>query len=114
MLVLAILLAGSGLAVLYDLNGWHLPGEKLDGAPSGIVSVGGALAPLIIVSITAMVLIVEGGSMVSEAFLKRRYQRGVEKGRDEANAEWEAWRERMLTAQRQGRDFDEPPPSKLS
>ena len=113
MLVLTVLLLVSVAAVLWNQNNWHLPGE-LDGVPAGIVSAGGALAPLVIVSVTLMVVMVEGGSMVAEAFLKRRYQRGVEKGRDEANAEWEAWRERMLTAQRQGEEFDEPPPSKQS
>ena len=115
MLVLAMLLAGSALAVLADMNGWDPPGEALDGIASGIVSFGRAFAPLIFVSTAAMILIVEGGAMVSEAFLRRRYKRGFEEGLEEgleqANAEWEAWRQRMLAAQRAGEEFDEPPPN---
>ena len=108
MLLLTILLAVSAGVVLYDLNGWHLPGDALDGAPAGIVSAVGALAPFVILSITVMVLVVEGGSMVSEAFLKRRY----EAGREAERAEWERWLERKEAAERDGLAFDEPPPSR--
>ena len=107
-LLLTVLLAISVGAVLYDLNGWHLPGDALNGAPSGMVTAAAALAPLVVVSITLMVLLVEGGSMVSEAFLKRRYQAG----REDERAEWERWLERKEAAESQGRVLDEPPPSR--
>ena len=46
--------------------------------------------------------------MVSEAFLKRRYQAG----REDERAEWERWLERKEAAESQDRVFDEPPPSR--
>ena len=110
MLVLAGLLLASVAAVLWNQNNWHLPGE-LDGVPAGIVTAGGALAPLVIVSITLMVVVVEGGSMVAEQFLKRRYQSGVEKGIADSDAEWEKWLAKKQAATEAGRPFDEPPPS---
>ena len=36
---------------------------------------------------------------------------GVAQGRAKGHAEWRAWYERMQAAQREGRPFDEPPPS---
>ena len=54
--------------------------------------------------------------MVSEAFLRRRYQSGVEKGIEQgiadSDAEWEQWLARKQEAEAAGRRFDEPPPSK--
>ena len=61
LLLLGVLLTISVVAVLYHLNGWDVPGDTpLDGAPSGIVRAGGLLAPLAILSVTLMVLVVEG------------------------------------------------------
>ena len=50
--------------------------------------------------------------MIAEAFLKKREQKGIEKGRREKDAEWRAWHERWQTAQLRGEPFDEPPPEK--
>ena len=36
---------------------------------------------------------------------------GIEAGRDKAMAEWMAWNQRRLAAERAGQAFDEPPPS---
>ena len=106
MAVLAVLLTIGVVAVLYDQNGWHFPGDALDGAPSGIVTAANRLAPLVIVSITAMVILVEGGAMVSEAFLKRRYEKGVE----DTQAKWEKWLAEKEAAEKEGRTFSKPPP----
>lgn len=35
----------------------------------------------------------------------------IDKGRKEANAEWEAWFKRYKEAQAKGLEFTEPPPS---
>ena len=48
----------------------------------------------------------EGGTMIAEAFLKKRQQ----KGREEQHALWMAWYERSQAAKQRGEDFDEPPP----
>ena len=107
MVVLSLLLAAGGFAVLYDQNeGSWLPGA-LGGAPSGIVTAGGTFAPLVVVSITLMIVMVEGGAMISEAYLKNREKVGLKK----ADAEWEKWIEAKEAAEREGRPFDEPPPS---
>ena len=37
-------------------------------------------------------------------------QQGREQGRAESRAEWRAWNERRLAAEREGREFAEPPP----
>ena len=36
---------------------------------------------------------------------------GIEAGRYEVMAEWAAWNQRRLAAERTGQAFDEPPPS---
>ena len=38
-------------------------------------------------------------------------ERGLEEGREAKDREWRAWYERYQAAQREGRPFDEPPPS---
>ena len=57
--------------------------------------------------------------MLAEKYLRRRYYEGIAEGEKRAweraearaNARWQAWYERLLTAQSGGRTFDEPPPS---
>ncbi|MCY4555581.1 MAG: hypothetical protein OXF79_04215 [Chloroflexi bacterium] len=39
-------------------------------------------------------------------------QEGREEGREEAHRAWEAWNERREAAERDGRMFTEPPPSR--
>ena len=48
--------------------------------------------------------------MLAERYLRRRFQEGREEGRQEQQAAWSAWYERMEDAQRRGEPFDEPPP----
>lgn len=116
MLLLAVLLGISVSAVLYDHNGWDFLGSTaLGAAPAGIVRMGASLAPLVVVSVTLMVLVVEGGTMVADAFRKqlqeRARQRGREEGRDEERAKWEDWLARKQAAELKKEPFDDPPPS---
>ena len=134
MLLLAMLLALSVIAVLYDHNGWDfLGGTVLGRAPAGIVRTGGSLAPLVVVSVALMILVVEGGTMVADAFRQqlqerreRRRQRereegreeglargreeGLAEGREEERARWDRWLARKQAAELENRPFDEPPP----
>ncbi len=57
------------------------------------------------------IVLVEGGDMLAERYLKRRLREGIEIGREEANQEWEAWNQRRMDAEKAGRSFNEPPPS---
>ena len=41
----------------------------------------------------------------------KAWRRGSSLGRQEANADWEAWYERGQQAARAGEPFDEPPPT---
>ncbi|MCY3559805.1 MAG: hypothetical protein OXH20_01330 [bacterium] len=120
MLLLAVLLGISVSAVLYDHNGWDFLGSTaLGAAPAGIVRMGSSLAPLVVVSVTLMVLVVEGGTMVADAFRKQLQERARQRGREEGLAEgqekerarWEEWLARKQAAELENRPFDEPPPS---
>ena len=63
---------------------------------------------------------VEGGAMLAERYLRRRFREGREEGievgrkegREEADAAWMAWYERMRDAQSRGEPFDEAPPKR--
>lgn len=56
------------------------------------------------------IISVEVGNVIVEYLIVDRYKRGISKGTKEANQKWQAWYERMQTAQREGKTFDEPPP----
>ena len=49
--------------------------------------------------------------MVAEYIVERYKRRRWEAGWREASQAWQAWYERMQEAQREGRPFNEPPPS---
>ena len=107
MLLLAVLVAVSVMAVLYDHNGWDfLRNTGLDGAPSGIVKTGGSLAPLVVVSVTLMILVVEGGTMVADTFRRqlqerarrRGHEEGLVRGREEGRYEEESNEEARAAA----------------
>ena len=53
----------------------------------------------------------EGIPMVLAKIIKNRYRA---EGREERDRLWEAWNERRLTAEREGRPFTEPTPSSKS
>ena len=52
--------------------------------------------------------------MLSERYLKRRYEEGKEVGLKEGKAEvskaWEEWNRRRIAAENAGKEFEEPPP----
>ena len=123
MLLLAVFLGISAFAVLYDQNGWtFLEGIGLGGVPSGLVRMGGSLAPLVFVSVTLMILVIEGGTMVADAFRRQLRERARERGREEGREEgravglaeerarWQDWLARKQAAELENRPFDEPPP----
>ena len=119
MLLLAVLLGMSLFAVVYDQNGWaFLEGTGLGEVPSGTVRMGGSLAPLVVLSVTLMVLVIEGGTMVADAFRRQLQERARERGRAEGlaaglaeeRARWQDWLARKQAAELENRPFDEPPP----
>lgn len=105
------------------MKGCHQRGLTQD---SG-VTIGRTLAPQIIVITASTVVIVEGYAMFAEKYLQRRYREGHLKGREEGQVEgrekgraeglalaheaWDAWYQRLLAAQTEGRPVDEPPPN---
>ena len=52
------------------------------------------------------------GVMYMVLFAPRRIKELIEKGRQESDAEWEAWLQRRDRARESGEPFDEPPPSR--
>ena len=78
-----------------------------------------ALATALIITSTAhAVVIVEGIAMLAESFLKRRYEAGLQEGRDEGIQagrremlqRWQEWNRRRMAAEARGERFEEPPP----
>ncbi len=71
--------------------------------------------PLFIVLSMTVAILAEftGGLIVVLArYLKYKFEKQAEaRGREQVNAVWEAWYERMKEAQDKGEPFDEPPPS---
>ena len=53
------------------------------------------------------IITVEVCNVIVEYLIVDRYKRG----KKEADQKWRAWYERIQAAQREGRPFDEPPPS---
>ena len=88
-----------------------------------VTRIGSNLAPWLILSFGLSLLIVEGVTMLSEQYLKRRYREGKAEGRVEGLAEgrvegreeerksWVEWNKRREEAAARGEDFTEPPPS---
>ena len=56
--------------------------------------------------------LVEGLSMLAERYLRSRYAKGKEEGREEERLQWQAWNQRREEALREGQEFTEPPPGK--
>ena len=52
----------------------------------------------------------EGRAEGLEQGLERGLELGLERGIEQTRAEWQAWNERRLSAEREGREFGEPPP----
>ena len=49
--------------------------------------------------------------MIVEYWIVDRYKRGKKEGENNERSRWRAWYERQQAAFREGRPFDEPPPS---
>ena len=75
-----------------------------------IIAVFDNMQAVVVVSAALIYIGVEGGAMLAERYLRRRFQEGRQEGRQEQQAAWSAWYERMVDAQRRGEPFDEPPP----
>ena len=61
-------------------------------------------------NIVASAYVIVEGIMLAE-WLREWDQRRVEKAREERDRLWQAWYERQQAAFREGKPFDEPPPS---
>ena len=48
--------------------------------------------------------------MLAERYLKERYNKGREEGREEERRAWLEWNERREQAVKDGQEFNEPPP----
>ena len=81
-----------------------------DGVLETIIAVFDNMQAVVVVSAALIYIGVEGGAMLAERYLRRRFQEGREEGRQEQQAAWSAWYERMVDAQRRGEPFAEPPP----
>ena len=79
------------------------------------VGVMGKIAGVIALSTASSIVFLEGLAMLSERYLKRRFEEGKEEGRAEGEARmskaWEDWLKRRMAAEEAGDEFNEPPPS---
>ena len=56
--------------------------------------------------------LVEGVSMLAERYLRSRYAKGWQEGREEERQKWIDWNRRREQALLEGSEFTEPPPGK--
>ena len=71
------------------------------------------LEAVVVISAAASFVIVEGTVLLSERYLKKRFNEGKEEGKLEMwQAYMRAWEERRDEAKEQGLEFTEPPPPK--
>ena len=56
--------------------------------------------------------LVEGVSMLAERYLRSRYAKGRQEGREEERQKWIDWNRRREQALLEGSEFTEPPPGK--
>lgn len=75
-----------------------------------LTAVGRAMGPIAVLTAIVTVTLIEGGSMLSERFKKRRFEEGRQEGRQEAANAWREWNERREEAARRGQPFNDPPP----
>ncbi len=112
-LLAAALTAGLAAVAWYEVR--H---NTTDGVLETVLAVFKHMQGVIVFAAAAIYIAVEGGYMLAERYLRRRYREGREDGREEGlregrkerDAAWSAWHQRMLDAQRRGDPFDEPPP----
>ncbi len=91
---------------------WHevfLKSE--DSALETFMAIGRGAAPFVLVVAAETVILVEVLFMLSEWYLERRYRQGRVEGLADRQRMWEAWNNRRMAAEAEGKSFDEPPPS---
>ena len=95
------------IAALYSWR--EIVDTTSDSALSTTTAILTGIGPLVLLAGTLTALSVEV-IMLVEHYLRRRMEKAVNK----VQAEWESWNERRVAAERAGRPFDEPPPSRRS
>ena len=97
-----------GLVVWYEIA--QVPGDTW---PESILSITRGVGASVIAIAGESLVRTEAIALISERYLKKRYNAGIEKGREEGQEttqrEWEAWNRRREAAA--GEEFTEPPPS---
>ena len=97
--------------------------ESVSNNGDGLATFVGVIAKMpgiIGLSTVSSIVFLEGLAMLSERYLKRRYEEGKAEGRAEGQAEgearmskvWEDWLKRRMEAEEAGEEFNEPPPSR--
>ena len=111
--LLAVALA-VGLAVV---SWYEIRHNTTDGVLDTALDVVDHMQAVVVFAAATIYIGVEGGAMLAERYLRRRYREGREEGlreglkrRDAERAAWKAWHERWQAAQSRGEPFDEPPP----
>ena len=94
----------------YELR--HNTGDGL--LETGIAVLRGMEAGVVVIAAWTYT-VMEGGAMLYERYARKRFEsgkaEGIVEGSEKTMSEWVAWNDRRLQAERQGRPFDEPPPS---
>ncbi len=107
-----------------------------DGVGETFIAIGRGFAPFVIISLAGSLLVLESVAMLAERYLRQRYREGRAEGKAEgiaegiaegkaegkaegmtegmaqANKAWEDWNRRREEAERENREFNEPPPSR--
>ena len=78
-----------------------------DSAYETFAATGRVAAPFVVLIAAETIILVEVLFMISERYLRKRYMQG----QTDTHKQWEAWNNRRLAAEAEGRPFDEPPPS---
>ena len=84
--------------------------EDVNGALPRMLYVWREIEPLVVVSAVVALIVVEGWSMLAERYLRERYRKGREEGREEERKAWREWNDKRVLAEKSGRPFTEPPP----
>ncbi len=104
------LVALIGLVVWYEIA--QVSGDTW---PESILSITRGVGASVIAIAGESLVRTEAIVLISERYLKKRYNAGIEKGREEGQEttqrEWEAWNRRREVAAAAGEEFTEPPPS---
>ena len=92
------------------LTYYHYVVNGRDGL-STFVAVLGGMPGIIALSTASTIVFLEGLEMLSERYLKRRYEEGKAEGQAEERKVWEEWLKRRIEVEAAGEEFNEPPPS---